>query len=171
MCTDIITSEHLIFRPMTREDTDLVLKWRNSENVRCNFLYRKDITRDQHLARFDREIETGKIIQFIITEKTGGTPVGSVYLRNVDPVKKCAEYGVFIGEDDARGRGYGSETAVRIVEYFFNEMKYERLYLRVLEDNTPAIKSYERAGFRVVDKSKIGEGDAEDGVIFMMVIR
>ena len=38
-------------------------------------------------------------------------PVGSVYFRDIDRVKKEAEYGIFLGEDDAAGKGYGTEAA------------------------------------------------------------
>ena len=59
-----------------------------------------------------------------------------------------AEYGIFIGEDDAAGHGYGTEAANAAVAYGFNEMHMKKLYLRVFTDNIAAVKSYEKAGFR-----------------------
>ena len=171
MNKETISSENLIFRPMDREDTDLVLKWRNSDAVRRNFLYQKEITREQHLLRFDQEIETGEIIQFVILEKNNKRPIGSVYLRNIDKNNKSAEYGIFIGEDSARGKGYGSETAGRIVRFFFDDMKYEMLYLRVLKDNNAAIRSYRSAGFQIADKNALNEHCEDDRVLFMMIKR
>ncbi len=171
MNTEIISSENLIFRPMVREVTDLVLKWRNSDAVRRNFLYRKEITREQHLLRFDQKIETGEIIQFVIIEKKNKRPIGSVYLRDIDKNKKSAEYGIFIGEDSARGKGYGSETACRIVRFFFDDMKYELLYLRVLEDNEAAIRSYRSAGFQFADKDAVNGSCEDSRVLFMMIKR
>ncbi len=170
--TDSYESEHLIFRAMTREDTDLVLKWRNSDAVRMHFLYREDITREQYLKRYDNEVRSGKIIQFIIIDKESDKPIGSVYLRDIDPVRKRAEYGIFIGEDSARGRGLGSETARFMVSYFFDKMKYDKLYLRVLADNVAAINSYKSAGFCETDDEEILKlTGAGDGVTVMAVLK
>ena len=40
-----------------------------------------------------------------------GKPVGSVYYRDIDNHNRSAEYGIFIGEESARGKGLGTETA------------------------------------------------------------
>ena len=97
-------------------------------------------------------IDTGKVIQFIICEKDNeGRPVGSVYLRDIDREKKSAEYGVFIGEDDAQGKGYGNEAAILMTEFAQNVMALKQLILRVFTYNVSAIKSYENAGFERID--------------------
>lgn len=35
-------------RPMTYEDTDLIVSWRNQESVRRNFIYQELFTRESH---------------------------------------------------------------------------------------------------------------------------
>jgi UDP-4-amino-4,6-dideoxy-N-acetyl-beta-L-altrosamine N-acetyltransferase len=168
-----IESDNLIFRPINPDDTDLILKWRNSDFVKNNFLHRQDITRDEHLNWMTEYVDKGKVIQFIIVEKKTDKPIGSVYFRDVDRTDMKGEYGIFIGEESARGKGYGSETAKRMVRYFLDELGFHKLSLRVLERNEIAIKSYENAGFRI-------EGRMEDEVyfdgkyenlIFMAIIR
>nr|MCR5420618.1 hypothetical protein [Lachnospiraceae bacterium] len=72
-----IESENLIYKFITEEDTDLILKWRNSYNVKKNFLYKKDITREDHLNWLKNKVDKGKVIQFIIIEKKTGIPIGS----------------------------------------------------------------------------------------------
>ena len=73
---------------------------------------------------------------------------GPVYFRDVDPVNHSAEYGIFIGEEDARGQGFGSETARLFTEFGFARLGLHRISLRLLEENLPARRSYEHAGFR-----------------------
>ncbi len=164
-----IESEHLLFRPIGYDDTDMVLKWRNSDAVNRNFLYRKEVTWEDHIDWLNNKVATGKVKQFVIIDKNGLKPIGSVYFRDIEEDTRQAQYGIFIGEADARGKGYGSETAVRMVKYFFEEMKYEKLYLKALERNTTAIRSYERAGFRIDENGDYGEHFDEDNerVIFM----
>lgn len=153
-------------RLMTTDDTDLIIKWRNSESVRGNFIYRKDFTREGHLNWIHTMIDTGKAVQYIIL--VDNTPVGSVYLRDIDMEKKEAEYGIFIGEDYARGRGVGTASAKLILETAFNELKLSKVFLRVLADNTQAVRSYEKAGFVKTGYKEYPEIDGvKTEVIFM----
>jgi RimJ/RimL family protein N-acetyltransferase len=92
-------------------------------------------------------IETGKVVQMMICERETGRAVGSVYIRDIEPIHQKAEYGIFIGEDDARGKGYGTAAARLMIKYCFEEMKLHRLFLRVYAENEQAIRSYEKAGF------------------------
>ena len=73
--------------------------------------------------------------------------MGSVYIRDIDRQHNKAEYGIFIGEASARGRGIGTATAKLMLRYCFEEEKLHRVYLRALSDNQQAIRSYEKAGF------------------------
>lgn len=142
-----IEGKDIYLRLMGREDTDDIIRWRNKESVFRNFIYQKPFTRKGHEEWMASMIETGKAIQFIICEKEGGKPVGSVYLRDIDRTHNQAEYGIFIGEETALGRGYGTQAASLMIKYAFEEEKLHKLKLRVLAENKRAIRSYEKAGF------------------------
>lgn len=137
----------IYLRLMTGEDTDRIVNWRNSDGVRKNFIYQALFTRESHENWIRTMINTGKVVQMIICEEGTDRPVGSVYLRDIDWNHKKAEYGIFIGEEDARGKGYGSAAARLMIEYAFREMELHRLFLRVYAENIRAIRSYEKAGF------------------------
>ncbi len=145
---DFIEGQNLILRPITDTDTDNILKWRNSNDVRNNFIYQPLITREEHLSWLIEKVATGKVLQFIMIEKNSKKEIGSVYLRDVEYCKKEAEYGIFIGEPDAKGKGYGTEAISLIVRYAFDIIKLNRLTLRVLSKNKYAIQSYKKAGFK-----------------------
>ena len=134
-------------RERTYEDTDLIVAWRNKDSVRKNFIYQALFTRESHENWIRTMIETGKVVQMMICERETGRAVGSVYIRDIEPIHQKAEYGIFIGEDDARGKGYGTAAARLMIKYCFEEMKLHRLFLRVYAENEQAIRSYEKAGF------------------------
>ena len=90
---------------------------------------------------------SGLVVQYIIEEKATGRPVGSVYFRDVDHNNHSAEYGIFIGEPDARGKGIGTETARLFTEFGYKTLGLHRISLRLLAENEPARRSYEKAGF------------------------
>lgn len=137
----------IYLRPMTDEDTDRIVAWRNQEEVRQNFIYQELFTREGHQAWVRDMVETGRVVQMMICEAGTGVPVGSVYLRDISPQHRKAEYGIFIGGEGARGKGYGTLAARLMIRYAFEELKLHRLFLRAFAGNLQAIRSYEKAGF------------------------
>ncbi|MCM1044049.1 MAG: GNAT family N-acetyltransferase [Candidatus Gastranaerophilales bacterium] len=137
----------IYLRKMTGDDTDRIVWWRNSDAVRKKFIYQELFTRESHEHWIHTKVETGDVVQMMICELASGKPVGSVYIRDIDRQHNKAEYGIFIGEADARGRGIGTAAAKLMLRYCFEEEKLHRIYLRVLADNMAAVRSYEKAGF------------------------
>ena len=138
-------------RLMTVADTQKIVTWRNKDFVRRNFIYQEPFTEEGHLDWIRNQVETGHVVQFVIC-LADGREIGSVYFRDIDRETGAAEYGIFIGEEDALGRGYGTEAAKEALAYGFTELKLKKIYLRFLADNTGARKSYEHAGFRLADR-------------------
>ncbi len=101
-----------------------------------------------HREWLQNKVGAGKVIQYIITERESGRSIGSVYFRDVDPVCESAEYGIFIGEPWARGRGLGTETARLFTRFGLEVLRLHRISLKVLGGNSIAQHSYEKAGFR-----------------------
>ena len=164
----MIEGDRLNIRPITEEDTSLIVKWRNNKRVFDNFVFSERLTEDMHKKWLEEKVKTGLVEQFIIIEKESNKPIGSVYFRDINKEKKEAEYGIFIGEDDSIGKGYGNETAQLALKYAFEEMGLKRVYLRVFEDNYSAIKSYENAGFTQIDRQEIvNKNGVEKKLIFM----
>ena len=85
----------IFLRPMTHDDTELIIRWRNSEAVRRNFIYQKPFTREGHENWIRTMIDTKKAVQLMICEIASGRAVGSVYIRDIDREHNKAEYGIF----------------------------------------------------------------------------
>lgn len=137
----------IYLRLMTYEDTEKIVEWRNSDSVRKRFIYQGLFTKESHENWIRTMVETGKVVQMIICEIGTDRAVGSVYVRDIDNTHHKAEYGIFIGEKEARGKGYGTAAAKLMVRYCFEELRLHRLFLRVYAENERAIRSYEKAGF------------------------
>lgn len=137
----------IYLRPMVEEDTDMIVAWRNKPSVKNYFIYQADFTREGHLYWLHEVVEKGRACQMIICDKADNTPLGSVYIRDIDHAHHKGEYGIFIGEEAARGRGIGTEAAKLMIQYGFEELGLHRIYLRALAGNAQAIRSYEKAGF------------------------
>ena len=134
-------------RPMTEADTDMVVAWRNKPSVKNYFIYQADFTREGHLRWLHEVVEKGRACQMMICDKADDKPLGSVYIRDIDHTHHKGEYGIFIGEEAARGRGIGTQAAKLMIQYGFEELGLHRIYLRALAGNDQAVRSYEKAGF------------------------
>ncbi|MCF8009653.1 MAG: UDP-4-amino-4,6-dideoxy-N-acetyl-beta-L-altrosamine N-acetyltransferase [Halanaerobiales bacterium] len=142
-----LCKKNICLREITIQDTDNILKWRNTKDVRQNLFTRNNITKDDHLRWLENKVEKGHCIQFIIFKSDEKVDFGTVFIKNIDNSNKKGEFGIFIGENNYRGKGYGRIAAELILEYTFNHTPLNRVYLKVLEENVGAIKSYRNAGF------------------------
>lgn len=143
--------DEITLRPLTLDDTDQIVAWRNNPTVLKYFIDRRLITKDSHAAYFHSRIETGEVKQWIVVDH--GKDIGTVYLRDIDYRNKIAEYGVFIGEEDYRSKGIGSYLAALTAEYAFDEMGLETVFARVLENNPRSWKSFLKAGYHMDEKT------------------
>ncbi|WP_026517381.1 GNAT family N-acetyltransferase [Butyrivibrio sp. MC2021] len=168
---EFVTAGKLVaLRPITDGDTELVVSWRNNDRVRNNFIYREHFTNEIHTNWLRTKVDTGEVVQLIICEaKNNFRPVGSVYFRYLDDTRTEAEYGIFIGEDDATGKGYGNETAALATDYARDELGIKRLILRVFTSNIAARKSYEYGGFvKCQDLPMVECSDGEKSDMILM---
>ena len=143
----IINSSNVRLRPITESDTPDIVRWRNDKAVQQFFIFREPFTTEMHQNWLKTKVASGEVIQYMIEDKSCGQTVGSVYFRDIDPVNESAEYGIFIGEASARGRGLGSETARVFTDFGLNILQLHKISLRLLDNNVAAQKSYENAGF------------------------
>lgn len=167
-----MSAERVYLRPITDADTEKVVAWRNKDFVRKNFIYQKFFTEAGHRAWLKNQVEPGHVVQFIICVEGLGE-IGSVYLRDIDREKKMAEYGIFIGEEEALGCGYGTQAAKLALDYGFGTLGLDRIFLRFLEDNPRAGKSYEKAGFYRLERKRetVNLEQGTRGVLFMEIDR
>lgn len=81
--------------------------------------------------------------------------IGTVSIRINEVDKKC-KLAIEIYDENMCGKGIGSSVVYYILDYVFNDLKLNKVYLRVLEHNVRAIKCYERLGFREEGRDRLG---------------
>lgn len=159
-------------RPITIEDTDDIIRWRNSETVRPYFIYQMPFTREGHLNWLKTMIDTRRGYQFIACERQTGRPIGCTYLRDLVEEHSKAEIGIFIGEKDWIGKGLGSEMIKLTVRFAFEDLGLHKVFCRILSGNMPSIKCFERSGFEreAYLKKEVFVNHQYRDVIFMAVL-
>lgn len=140
----------ITLRNITLNDTKNIIQWRNNPIVLKNFIDQTPLTEKIHMEWYNTKIKQGLVYQKIIYSKELKKDIGSVFLRNISKTHKKGEFGIFIGENDARGKGYGQLATQQFIINIFKTLKLHKIYLRVLAKNVLAIESYKKAGFNIV---------------------
>ena len=87
-------------------------------------------------------------VHFAIVDETDEY-LGTISLKDINRKKRCAEYAISTRRK-AHGTGAAMEATRLILEYAFDELGLERVYLNVLVENGRANAFYRKAGFRFV---------------------
>lgn len=172
MFSEVLDGQKVFLRPIQMEDTPLIVKWRNNKNVRNNFVFQETFTNEMHENWMRTKVATGDVVQYIIVVKEENLPIGSIFFRDIDLKNHSAEYGIFIGEDSARGNGYGTEAAKIFVDFGLSKLNLHRIMLRVFADNLQAIQSYHNAGFQKegIARDMVYQSGQYRDMVFMSII-
>lgn len=91
---------------------------------------------------------------FNIVELESDKLIGTIGLEHFSYVERSAVLGLFIGEEDYRSNGYGTEAIKLILEYGFKYLNLHSIRLDLLSANEKAHKCYLKCGFKDTGKSR-----------------
>jgi diamine N-acetyltransferase len=147
-----VVGEKVALGPLRRDLIPLYQQWFNSfELLRTLDRQLKPVSLDQVERWFEARAtsaQIGSVVVFTIYERGTWRPIGNTALESINLRDRTAEFGVFIGESDLRGSGYGSEATRLMLDYAFTGLGLQNVMLRVWEYNLAGIRVYEKAGFR-----------------------
>ena len=138
----------LALRPLTLEDSQLIVDWRNNPRVMSRYVSRTLFTLEGQQRYYRGRVATGEVVQFIACECAGGRPIGCSVLDDIHP--RYAEFGNWIGEDDAIGKGYNARMVRLTCQWAFRELGVDDIVCRIFTDNPASYRGCERAGFHIV---------------------
>ena len=169
-----MTMNRITLRPIALSDAPNIVRWRNQPEVYRNLFGQFLITEEQHVEYHHKFIETGLVKQYIVEmiDGAGVVDIGTAFLKNIDTVSRKAEFGLFIGELTARGKGLAFEIVQSVLEVAFEDMHLNKVYLSVFSENAPAIRSYKKAGFKTdgVLRQDFFDGQKFVDVILMSIL-
>jgi RimJ/RimL family protein N-acetyltransferase len=145
----IIRGEKVYLRSAERSDLDAFVRWFNDAETRRYLAMVGPMGRAAEERWFDGMLERqGKRdYHFVICLLADGRTIGTTGLHEVDLESGSAAFGIAIGEEEDRGRGYGTDALNAICDFGFGELRLERIWLDVYEPNRRAQRSYQKAGF------------------------
>jgi diamine N-acetyltransferase len=143
-----IASEKIALGPLRRDLIPLCHRWINDFAALRNLARVRPQTLEQETAWYERASDTPRSVNFLIYERAGLRPIGTTGLNDIDHRTGRAEFGIMIGEADARGKGYGTETTRLVLDYAFTALGLRNVALTVAEWNIAGQRAYAKAGFK-----------------------
>lgn len=146
-----LEGRNVFLSPINPEDLEVYTKWMNDisicinlGNASTNYSLQRENEMLEKLSKDDHN--------FAMVLKEGVKLIGNCSLFSINQIHRSAELGLFIGEEEYRGKGYGSEAVELLLCYGFKILNLNNIMLKVFSFNTRAIKAYEKVGFRVFGK-------------------
>lgn len=169
----------IYLRPITKDDTDLIVKWRNTPKVSSHCLNKKNITRESHLKFYKQNIETGYYQQYIVerVEEEFGVaayPIATVYLKDIDKFNHRCELCIFTSDDEEWNTESQTIAVKMLLKKAFEDLHMHKVYSYVFYkfiDEADLLKS---AGFTteaILKAEAVDENGNYDDVVRFSIIK
>ena len=144
-----MSKPNIKLRALTSTDLEKTLAWNNQDDISDLYSghpfpvniemerkwYEKVLTSNFPITVFGIELIENKQL------------IGITVLKEINLINRSAEFAIYIGDKNQRGKGFSKEATNQTLVFGFYKLGLNRIYLKVLEENKTAIKLYEAIGF------------------------
>lgn len=110
---------------------------------------------------------------WVVADKEHNNCWGHVGLYNIDHRIRCAEFAIMLGNRSIWGQGVGRKCIQFALEYGFEELNLNRIYLSVLATNERATNLYLKVGFK--EEGRLEQAQYKGGhyidVVLLRILR
>jgi len=164
--------KQIYLRILEESDIPQTTKWINDPEISeiMGYLPVKN-QYNQQLWFKESATSTSKYI-FAICMLDTNKHIGNVGLGNIDYINRHCMFNIFIVPLDLRSKGIGSEVTKLTLDFAFNRLNMNKVYLRTSERFIEANKMYVKLGFvkeGVLRKHYFTNGKYEDKIIYSIL--
>jgi len=150
-------SEQVLLRPATAHDAPLLHRWDLDPDVISATTSLPDAAIAFGGLDWHEELAAQSPVSYYLIAEVDGRAIGAMQIcdPHLEPTHYWGEIrpnlravDIWIGEPDARGRGYGAEMMRLAHARCFSDPAVEAIVIDPLATNTRAIQFYERLGYR-----------------------
>lgn len=141
-------SSNSIYLSAIKTDEELLemYHWINTKDL-VNFnSYFLPIHFKNHLEWFDYVRKDRSVILFGIKRSSDSKLVGTCQLNSINLIYRKAQLQIRLSLDNV-AKGYGRDALSLLIDYGFNELNLNKIYLNVFSTNHRALLLYKKIGF------------------------
>jgi len=143
-----LTGKKCFLSPIEISDAEKYAAWLNDQEVVKNLTLSTAIVTVEGEKEFLSSLSKGH--HYGIIDLSTEQLIGNLGLMDINHIHRTAEIGIFIGDKDYWGKGYGSEALSLLIDYAYQTLNLHNIMLRVYSFNERAIKCYESIGFKKI---------------------
>lgn len=156
----ILQGKKVALVPMQEEDLKSFYFWLNDLNV-TRALSTADelpLTKEQEESWYEENIKKKPLDKSIfgIMNLENEKIIGTVSLEKIEIIAQGAQLGIVIGDKNCWGQGFGKEAITLILDYGFNKLNRNVIYLQVRGFHERAKKIYSKIGFKESGRFRAG---------------
>jgi len=157
-----IVGKTVRLRPFEERDLDHIMDWINDPEVTRTLLVgRYPMTRPMEKAWLDERLKGSTSEVAFVIETLAGEYLGGIGYLHIMNLERHAELGIVIGRKSEWGKGYAREAMSLFVDYGFEQLNFNLIYLTVMPHNTRAHQIYASLGFR--EEGRLRQRTYRDG--------
>lgn len=143
-----LIGKRVYLRALEKEDLIYIRKWSNDHEIRK--LTGEVVSMSQADAdKFLERVYSDNTREwFVIVVKENDRVIGETGLLRMFPAWRTTDISIIIGEKDAWGKGYGTESILLLLYYAFRRLNFHRVAIGVVGFNEKAIRFWEKIGFK-----------------------
>ena len=131
-------------RAITVEDIQLLRYWRNLDHVRSQMID-GDLIRKENQEKWFNDLDKNNTKYFIYSFNK--KDVGNVNIKKIDYKKKTFEAGIFCGDVTFLDHWINIWACIKIYDYSFNELKLQKSYATIKNENLGALRLNKSLGY------------------------
>jgi len=143
-----LAGERVYLSPVRALDAPSYARWLNDADTRRNLTMCLPLTRGQEEEWVRAVGKNPDDVVLAVRLVADDRLAGNVGLHRIDRIHRSAEFGIFIGPPELRGKGLGTEATALTLKYGFGELNLHRVWLRVYGFNEGGIRAYAKCGFK-----------------------
>jgi len=143
----MLKKNKIVLVPIGKEHLDQTRSWANNQNLHEKILRTYPVSEDEQDKWYADIVSNSERLVFAIVNDENNNHVGNTGLYNINLLYGHAEFWILIGEEKFQGIGIGKTVLLLMLKYAFGNLKLNKIYLHVGDDNIEAIKLYKKHGF------------------------
>ncbi|MGH1326341.1 UDP-4-amino-4,6-dideoxy-N-acetyl-beta-L-altrosamine N-acetyltransferase [Bacillus pretiosus] len=132
-------------RSLEKKDLELILKWRNTKEIRTIMYEDHEITIDEHLKWYEKlEMDDTKVARLLTYKEK---PIGFVNFTKIDEMNQTCYWGFYIGEKQSVRRA-GTVLGLLALDYIFETKGIHKVCAEIIESNRISLNFHQKLGFQ-----------------------
>ena len=143
------------------DSNETLRSWRNNPEIRQYFREHREITRSMQKDWYEKRVHNNpNQYDFEIHDIETKKLIGHCGLYYVNWIARMAEFSIYVGDMDYRGKGIGSDALRTLIKYGFSQLNLNKIWCEVYSNNS-ALEIYRKVGF--VDEGVLRQNHFKDG--------